>query len=253
MIKGFWSNFRESRAWRALRAVPFLRSTVYLVIELQRSLSEDQTASQQAVNAEFVDRADPFHYDTSVVNHARFARQKSMLDSVRAGKKFASAVEIGCAEGHFTEIVAEISDALLVLDISPVALARTRTRRSWEESVRFQEWDLRRDPIPGKHDLIVVAGVLEYFQRRSTFKRARASLVAGLKPGAYLLLESPVPHNSTVANAWWSKLLIRGKWINAFIAAHADLETVENDVLDIFVITLLRKRRIDAPTTGVKS
>jgi 2-polyprenyl-3-methyl-5-hydroxy-6-metoxy-1,4-benzoquinol methylase len=242
MLSWLWAAFRESKTWRGLRAIPSLRSVVYLTIELRRSLLEPRTTSKDSVDSEFLGGVDPFRYDTSLMNRARFLRQKQMLDSVSSGERFANALEIGCAEGHFTEVIADCSQSLLVLEISPTALARVRQRRDWGQYVSFIEWDLRSDVIPGTYDLIVLTGVLEYFQRRSSFKRIRASLVAALKPGGYLLLESAICQNSTVANAWWSKYLIRGEWINTFIAGHKELELVENTVLDIFVITLLRKR-----------
>lgn len=252
MLRALWEAFRQSRTWRALRTVVFLRSAVHLTIELRRSLLEARTTSRDSVDSEFRDGVDPFHYDTSLTNRARFLRQKQMLDSVRAGGRFANALEIGCAEGHFTEVMAECSQSLLVVELSSTALARTRGRRNWGECVSFLEWDLRSDAIPGKYDLIVVTGVLEYFQRRSTFRKIRTSLVAALKPGGYLLLESAVSQNSTVDEAWWSKYLIRGKWINPFIAEHQELEVVENTVLDIFVITLLRKRSTEANENAVR-
>ena len=253
MLRALWEAFRQSRTWRALRTVTFLRSGVYLAIELRRSLLEPRTTSRDSVDSEFRDRVDPFHYDTSLANRARFLRQKQMLDSVRAGRQFANALEIGCAEGHFTEIIAECSQSLLVVDLSSTALARARQRRNWGECVSFREWDLRSDTIPGKYDLIVVTGVLEYFQRRSTFRDIRTSLVNALNPGGYLLLESAVSQNPTVDEAWWSKYLIRGKWINSFVAEHKELEVVETTVLDIFVITLLRKRATELGPRAVRA
>src|ERR1035437_1497303 len=170
MVNRLWEAFRQSRTWRALCKVTFLRSAVYLCRELRRSFLEPRTTNRDAVDSEFRASVDPFHYDTSPENRARFLRQKELLDSVRAGGRFASALEIGCAEGHFTEVIAECSQSLLVLDLSSTALARTRQRRSWGEGLRFLEWDLKSDTIPGRHDLIVLTGVLEYFQRRSTFR-----------------------------------------------------------------------------------
>lgn len=252
MLSALWESFRQSRTWRALRKVTFFRSGVYFAIELRRSFLEPRTTSRDSVDAEFRDRVDPFHYDTSPANRTRFLRQKQMLDSARAGRQFANALEIGCAEGHFTEVIAECSQSLLVVDLSSTALARARQRLIWGERVSFREWDLRCGAIPGKYDLIVVTGVLEYFQRRRTFRKIRTSLVAALNPGGYLLLESAVSENPTVEQAWWSKYLIRGKWINSFVAEHKELEVVETTLLDIFVITLLRKRSAEPDDKAVR-
>lgn len=249
MLRALGRSFRLSRTWRVLRTVAFLRSALYLIIELRQSFLETSTTSKDAVDSEFEACVDPFHYDTSPKNRARFRRQKEMLDSVRDGRQFVTALEIGCAEGHFTEIIADISQSLLVLELSPTALTRTRQRRNWGVGVTFREWDLRSDSVPGQYDLIVITGVLEYFRRRRTFDKIRASLVSALNPGGYLLLESAISDNNTVANAWWSEYLIRGKWINSFIAKHNELTIVENCILDIFVITLLKKAQSNPTKT----
>jgi predicted TPR repeat methyltransferase len=219
MVSRLSTAFRQGKLWRSLRDITFLRSAVYLFRELRRSKLEPRTTSKDSVDSDFRASVDPFHYDTSPENQARFRRQKELLDSVRGSGRFRNALEIGCAEGHFTEVIADRSQSLLVLDLSSTALARARKRRNWGESVTFREWDLKSEAIPGRFDLIVLAGVLEYFYRRSTFKKVRASLVGALNPGGYLLLESRLSENPTVADAWWSKYLIRGKWANAFIAS----------------------------------
>ena len=40
-----------------------------------------------------------------------------MVDSVRGGKRFRNALEIGCAEGAFTELLADRCHSLLAVDI----------------------------------------------------------------------------------------------------------------------------------------
>jgi SAM-dependent methyltransferase len=145
-----------------------------------------------------------------------------------------------CAEGLYTEILAERCELLLVLDLSPTALARTQSRCGWSERVRFNAFDLRNEAIPGTFDLIVVAGVLEYFSRPYTFFRVRKKLTAALRPNGYLLVET-TRANPVVENAWWGRRLIRGRWINVFVSEHSSLAIISAATTDSCSITLYRR------------
>jgi SAM-dependent methyltransferase len=192
------------------------------------------------VDRDFTDRNDPWKYETNPMEHARFAQQTELLDEVRKGGLFKSGLEIGCAEGRYTETLAERCESLLVLDLSPTALARAQSRRQWPERVRFAAFDLRSDVVPGTFDLIVVAGVLEYFSRPSTLRRIRENLIAALRPNGYLLVETS-RWNPIVENAWWGRRLIRGKWINALVSEHPSLTVVSSVMTDSYSIVLCRK------------
>src|ERR1051326_5511237 len=177
----FWQKFRYSRAWCLLRQVTFLRSGLYLAIELRRTFREAYESSSEEADNAFRMRNDPWDYETSAMEHRRFLTQTELLDAARGAGRFQSGLEIGCAEGFYTEVIAERCETLLVLDIAPTALARTQNRRQWPQSVRFGAFDLAREAIPGTFDLVIVAGVLEYFSRPTTFRRVRENLVAALR------------------------------------------------------------------------
>ena len=177
-----WEGFRSSQLWRLLREVRFLRSGLYLAIEMLRTLREPRISSVGVVDREFARRTDPWNYETNPLEQTRFLKQTELLDEARENRRFQSGLEIGCAEGLYTEILAERCESLLVLDLSPTALARTQHRRQWSERVRFGAFDLRSEAIPGTFDLIIVAGVLEYFYRRSTLLKIREKLIAALRP-----------------------------------------------------------------------
>ncbi len=172
---------------------------------------------------------------------SRFRAQTELLDQARDGCTFEAGLEIGCAEGVFTETLAARCDTLLVLDLSPTALKRTKSRRQWHDRVDFQAFDLRSQTIPGSFDLIVVAGVLEYFNRRRTFFLVREKLAAALSPRGYLLIET-TRVNPVVENAWWGRRLIRGKWINTFVSEHPSLEVVASALTGDYSIVLCRKK-----------
>jgi SAM-dependent methyltransferase len=233
-----WNRFRRSRLWLALRQINVFRSGVYLAIELVRTLREPQICNLKAVELEF--KPNLWKYDVDATERQRFLDQTELLDSVRNGRLFGAGLEIGCAEGLYTEVIADRCDTLLVLDIFPVALDLAKRRRQWSNRVRFEPFDLRLDQIRGKFDLIVVGHVLDYFSRPTTFYRVRNKLIAAMKPGGYLLLTSPRVH-PVVEMAWWGRYLIRGRWINEFMSRSHFL-TVEASLLtEAYAITLYRR------------
>lgn len=231
---------RHSRFWYALRDVRFLRSTVYLAHELRVAWREPLTCNPMAVDRDLSERDDPWGYETKPSERQRFRDQTALLDSLARGRKFESGLEIGSAEGLYTEVLAERCESLLILDISETALTKTRMRRQWSEQTRFGKFDLRLEAIPGEFDLIVLTGVLEYYSRRKTFIRVRETLVAALKPGGYLLIET-TRREPIVENSWWGARRIRGKWINDFISRHRSIVVVSSIEAEAYVITLCRK------------
>jgi 2-polyprenyl-3-methyl-5-hydroxy-6-metoxy-1,4-benzoquinol methylase len=242
MIRSFLfiDSIRHSWVWQKLRRVGFLRSLLYFGIEIRRQFREAKNLNPNAIDREFRLKLDPFNYAGSPIEHVRFQRQLEMLDSVRGGRVFERVLEIGCAEGMFTEMIADRSESLLAVDISATALLRARHRRDWTSRVRFQQWDLVCNSIPGCFDLIVATGVLEYQLRLKIFKMIRAKLVAALCPGGHLLLQS-TKTNQVVENACWGKYFIRGERINRFIAEHKQLKVINKLVTETYAITLFKK------------
>ena len=151
-------------------------------------------------------------------------------------------MEIGSAEGSFTEVLATRCDSLFVVDLSPTALARTQNRCAWGPHIRFSQWNLLSDQVPGAFDLIVATGVLEYFTPRRRFMPARVKLIDALKDGGYLLIES-TRSNPIVENSEWGKFLIRGVGINNFVAAHPAL-SVERQPVCRSLASALRDCRV---------
>lgn len=227
---------RRSGLHRVLRRIPFLRSGWGLALTLKHFLLD----SRADFDREFTRCEDPWGYDTPE-GQKRLCRAIQMLDAARGTQRFQQAFEIGCAAGAFTELVASRCDSLLAVDISPAALQRSRGRRAWPESVRFAEWDLRRDPLPGVFDLVVVMSVLEYYGRPAGLRRARAKLVEGVCPGGNLFV-GDVRQSESFETTWWGRRLIRGgKWISEFMGEHPALRLVERVIEDYYVLALFRK------------
>jgi SAM-dependent methyltransferase len=228
------------RAARCLRrSVPGASGAWHLAHALKDALLDDAERNRLEAEQQF-ERPDPWDYATSRAEQACLADQLQLLDRTRDGARFRRILEIGCAEGHFTEFLVDRADEVLAVDVSERALARARGRRRWENHVKFASWDLRRDPLPGTFDLVLAAGVLEYFRRPSAVRAASKKLVAALEPDGLLFLVTT--RQPFAEDTWWGQRLIRGVWINAVVADHDDLDIVEYVLRDWYVMTLMRRR-----------
>ena len=228
---------------RTLGRVPFARSAWHLARELKNVVAYGAARARADFEQEFAGARDPWSFETDpVAGHHRFNRELALLEAVRGGRRFTRALEVGCAEGMFTQRLAPLCGELLAVDISPVALARARARGAWGSHVRFANWDLRADPVPGRFELVVVEGVLDCFCQPWALRAARDALVTALVPGGYLLAGNP-RGTSIIEDAWWGRYLRRGgKWIDAYLAEHPCLSAESSAREPTYVDTLFRKR-----------
>lgn len=215
--------------WRfhhLLARVGFLRSGYYFWLAVREAMMDSPARGLAELNHEFEPREDPWDYTTVSYQADRIRSEVGMLDAVRGAACFGKALEVGCAEGLFTESLAPRCDSLLALDISPVALTRARRRLQGDERVQFAQWDLRVDPVPDTYDLIVIIHALEYIRNPIYVRRARTKLVNSLQPGGYLLVGT-MKVAEIYEDAWWGRYFLRsGKRINHFFAEHPALKVV---------------------------
>lgn len=145
--------------------------------------------TRRKMNRVFSRGEDPYLYRSSPYEMSR-------LDAMEKGlgaRSYTHALEVGCAEGAFTEKLARHAARVTALDISAVALARARARLTGLPHVEFIETDIRdwSPPSGQAYDLIVLGDVLYYLDKplvqgpfEQTFPRVRG----WLKPGGRLLL-----------------------------------------------------------------
>ena len=139
------------------------------------------------MNRVFGRKNDPFLYRSSSYEQARL----SAMEAAIGGRRYHRTLEVGCAEGDFTERLLKVSDRVSALDISPVALARARKRLA--RPVEFMEADVRlwTPPQGVRFDLLVAADVLYYMDRslvKTAFEELFSSLASWMEPGGRLLL-----------------------------------------------------------------
>lgn len=130
------------------------------------------------------------HYETT-----KYRQTLSLVPDPPPGR----ALEIGCAEGHFTAQLAPRVGQLTAVDISTLALERARRRCAQHSNVTFAQLDLFEDALPGPFDLIVCSELLYYAGDLKVLQRAAEALMNALAPDgflvtahAYLLVDGPV-------------------------------------------------------------
>ncbi len=133
---------------------------------------------------------DPYGYD------GRSAYETQRLDAMAQAvgfHRFADALEVGCAEGAFTERLAACADRLTAVDISTVALSRAKERLKGKAGVDFVEADVREwsPPAGRRYGLIVLGDVLYYIDKpmvRDIFEKTFPRISSWLEPGGRLML-----------------------------------------------------------------
>ncbi len=134
---------------------------------------------------------DPWNYGTSAYERWKFDQTLSLLPS----RRFARALELGCAEGHFTVRLAPLVGQLTAIDISSTAIDRARKRCAGLDNAQCQVLNLAGDPLPNKLDLIVCSEVLFYLPSEM-LEEVAGKIAASLKPGGHLLLA----HGNVIAD-----------------------------------------------------
>ncbi|MEQ1920119.1 MAG: class I SAM-dependent methyltransferase [Elusimicrobiota bacterium] len=142
--------------------------------------------TRRKMNRQFGKREDPFSYSTTAYEAARLAAMEQALGAGPLGP----VLEVGCAEGHFTEKLIGRSSRVLALDISAVALGRARKRAA---PAVFLEADLLTWSPGGEapFDAVVLGDVLYYLDRpgvAAEFGLLFPRIASWLKPGGRLLL-----------------------------------------------------------------
>lgn len=142
---------------------------------------------RRKMNRVFSRGQDPYGYASAPYEGARLKAMEQALGARRYGH----AVEIGCAEGFFTQALAERAERVEAVDVSPVALERARRRLEGRANVSFHEADARDWAAATTADLVVLGDVLYYLDKplvAAEFQAVLARIRGWLAPGGRLIL-----------------------------------------------------------------
>ncbi|OMI06551.1 SAM-dependent methyltransferase [Bradyrhizobium brasilense] len=130
---------------------------------------------------------DPWHLDSSAFEQERYA-QMLRMSSCNGGVEHA--LEVGCAAGVFTEMLAPRCQRLTVVDVMPQAIERARLRTGHRSHINWITRNIQQFSTTEKFDLIVVAEVLYYLNDVSEMHAAVRNLVSMLAPDGALVFGS---------------------------------------------------------------
>ena len=131
----------------------------------------------------FASQPNPWKYN-SEYEQVKYEQTLSLLPQ----KPIRQALELACAEGHFTLQLAPHVENLVAADISQIALDHTAQRCEEFQHIRYQQVDIAKDPIPGTFDLIVCSEVLYYMGSKSDLDVVAQKMASALQPDGYLLM-----------------------------------------------------------------
>jgi SAM-dependent methyltransferase len=105
-------------------------------------------------------QGDYWKLETCKFEQARYARLMQLLD----GRRYSRTLEIGCGAGAFTRLLAEVSDRVVGLDVSPAAVARARGRSPDSTVVEFRVANIMDTALEAESpwDLIVMNETVYY-------------------------------------------------------------------------------------------
>jgi peptidoglycan/xylan/chitin deacetylase (PgdA/CDA1 family) len=129
---------------------------------------------------------DPWSYDDLYER----TKRRHTLELIE-GHRFESVLEMGCAEGFFTEELASVTSSLLAIDISRTALERARIRCASHSNVTFDQLDAFEQLPEGHFDLVVCAEILCYTKNRFALARLARGIRERVQPDGFVLLTHP--------------------------------------------------------------
>jgi peptidoglycan/xylan/chitin deacetylase (PgdA/CDA1 family)/2-polyprenyl-3-methyl-5-hydroxy-6-metoxy-1,4-benzoquinol methylase len=250
-----WDLLHAPRSQRRKRLKAYLSARINRILSAELSVVPDETTSKGSLsNADQVTSSqecdpeqaawdavfanpDPWNYGSSY-EQTKYQHTLELLPEIPINR----ALELACAEGHFTAMLGPCVGHLLAADISDVALSRARQRCRGLSNLTFQRLNLR-DALPGGFDLIVCSEVLYYLRDRSELLRLGRRLAKSINPGGYLLMTHAnlvVDDNGVTGFDW--ECGFGAKFIGETFSKIRDLEPVRELRTPLYRVQLLRRR-----------
>jgi len=190
-------------------------------------------------------KVDPWDYANSYEQTKYLHTLELMPDS-----PVANAIELGCAEGIFTEMLAARVDRLLAIDISDAALERARARCSRNGNVSFAQHDISEGMIGANYDLVVCSEILYYLRDRAAIENFARQVWNSMKPGGHLLMTHANMVSDDKSATGFDFNEIGAKGIGTIFSSCAELELLRELSTELYRVQLFR-RAVAAPSSEI--
>ena len=147
----------------------------------------DASWSGEVFERLYAGNPDPWGFESSDYERAKYAETLAALE----GRRFRSALELGCSIGVMSVALAGQCDRLLGVDIAEGALVLARTRCAGLAHVQFQRGQLPEgfpELEPGSCDLVLVSELLYFLSPEDIGRLARHVLQVVSDDGAILVV-----------------------------------------------------------------
>jgi SAM-dependent methyltransferase len=154
---------KEAVAFASRKTIPLLERVTPMLARRMRAQGWiwQPTYGYRNLNELYDTAVDPYHFTTNPYEAGKYAHTMQLL----SGRTYDAALEVGAAEGVFTEMLAPICQSLVALDIAEAAVARGRQRLAQFSNVKFIQAALPQQMPDGYFDLIIASDVLNYFPK----------------------------------------------------------------------------------------
>ncbi len=160
----------------------------------------------------YFDEGDPFGFDINPEEQLKFQRTLEVCGEDPLGR----VLELGCAVGSFTEILAPRATDVLALDVSQSAVDQVIQRLPNRPNVRAKAMTIPAE-FPGEEFDLVVASDVLYYLSVAELQRCVARIEAALSDGGAFVAVHYVPRMGSVLN---------GDEAHDILAAHTTLSHV---------------------------
>ena len=250
-----WDLMHAPRSQRRKRLKAYLSARINRILSAELNvIPEDTDASErlptanQAIPSKECDpeqatwdavfaNPDPWNYGSSY-EQTKYQHTLELLPEIPIDR----ALELACAEGHFTAMLAPRVGHLLAADISDIALSRARQRCRGLSNLTFQKLNLH-NALPYGFDLIVCSEVLYYLRDRFELQQLGRRLAKSLNSGGYLLMTHAnlvVDENGVTGFDW--ECSFGAKFIGETFSRIPDLELVRELRTPLYRVQLFRLR-----------
>ena len=171
---------------------------------------------------------DPWRFASSDYERDKYAHTLAALE----GRRFETALEVGCSIGVFTEQLAWRCRDLVALDVSEQAVAAAAHRVRRRPWVRVERRSLPEETPAGPFDLIVCSEVL-YYWSESLLAEGLDLLTAALRPGGLLLAVHFTDRTRTYP--------VQGHRVHELVRSHPSLTPVRGEDRPHYRLDLLER------------